>query len=54
MHTETIDPVFAFNQKGETKMLHAELTDERKERFELESPDPCVSIESVPSMFLPS
>ena len=27
MHTDTIDPVFVFYQKGETKMLHAELTD---------------------------
>ena len=27
MHTDTIDPVFVFYQKVETKMLHAELTD---------------------------
>ena len=27
MHTDTIDPVFEFYQKGENKMLHAELTD---------------------------
>ena len=27
MHTDTIDPVFVFYQKGENKMLHAELTD---------------------------
>jgi len=27
MRTDTIDPVFVFNQKGENKMLHGELTD---------------------------
>ena len=27
MHTDTIDPFFEFNQKGENKMLHAESTD---------------------------
>ena len=26
MHTDTIDPIFVFNLKGENKMLHAELT----------------------------
>ena len=25
MFTDTIDPVFVFNQKGENKMLHGEL-----------------------------
>lgn len=127
MHTDTIDPVFVFNQKGENKMLHSELTDkiissffkvfyenqvvgdyfadiiadqvileikaaeclreenkaqlinylkatdkevglllnfgktpefkrviftnDRKERFESKTPNPCVSVESVPSVF---
>jgi GxxExxY protein len=27
MHTDTIDPFFVFDQKGENKMLHAESTD---------------------------
>ncbi len=27
MHSDTIDPVFMSNQKGENKMLRAELTD---------------------------
>ncbi len=27
MHTDTIDPLFVFNQKGENKILHAESTD---------------------------
>jgi len=26
MHTDTIDPIFVFDLKGENKMLHAELT----------------------------
>jgi len=26
MHTDTIDPVFLFNQKGENKIVHGEIT----------------------------
>ncbi|MDP3105467.1 MAG: hypothetical protein Q8M95_12785 [Candidatus Methanoperedens sp.] len=49
MHTDTIDSFFVFNQKGETKRVI--FTNDRKERFESETPNPCVSVESVASVF---
>ncbi|MFZ3383328.1 MAG: hypothetical protein WA144_05330 [Candidatus Methanoperedens sp.] len=45
MHTDTIDPVFVFNQKGETKM------NDSKEIFESETPNPRISAQSVSSVF---
>jgi len=48
MHTDTIDSVFVFNQKGDTKMLHGELTDRK---IRVKTPNLRVSAQSVSSVF---